>query len=166
MRIGQGFDIHKLIDKEEFESKFPQRKAKLILAGLEIEHSKILEGHSDADVLVHAIIDAMFGAAKLGDIGEHFPNTDPQYSGISSMKLLVFAKKLLDRENYQIINLDTNIMAEKPRLRPYIKEMESNLAAILGTNAINIKVGTTEGLGFVGREEGIAASATILIQKI
>ena len=154
MRVGMGYDVHKLVEGR-----------KLILGGVEIEHTLGLLGHSDADVLVHAIMDALVGAAALGDIGKHFPDTDPTYKGISSMKLLEHVKKLLEEQGYIVENIDATVIAQKPKLRPYIEQMEQNVADTLGIarEQINIKATTEEGLGFSGREEGIAAQAICLL---
>ena len=137
MRVGMGYDVHKLVEGR-----------KLILGGVEIPHTLGLLGHSDADVLVHAIMDALLGAAALGDIGKHFPDTDPQYAGISSMKLLAHVRDLIMNEGYVIENIDATVIAQKPKLRPYIDEMEKNIADTLGIalNQINIKATTEEGL--------------------
>ena len=134
MRVGMGYDVHKLVEGR-----------KLILGGVEIPHTLGLLGHSDADVLVHAIMEALLGAAALGDIGKHFPDTDPQYAGISSMKLLAHVRDLIMNEGYVIENIDATVIAQKPKLRPYIDEMEKNIADTLGIalNQINIKA-TTE----------------------
>ena len=133
MRVGMGYDVHKLVEDR-----------KLILGGVEIPHTLGLLGHSDADVLVHAIMDALLGAAALGDIGKHFPDTDPQYAGISSMKLLAHVRDLIMNEGYVIENIDATVIAQKPKLRPYIDEMEKNIADTLGIalNQINIKATT------------------------
>ncbi len=150
MRTGIGYDVHKLTEGR-----------KLILGGVEIPHTLGLLGHSDADVLVHAIMDALLGAAALGDIGKHFPDTDERYKGISSMKLLAHVRELVEQEGYFIENIDAVIIAQKPKLRPYIDEMEQNIANVLKLekNQINIKATTEEGLGFTGSEEGISAQA-------
>lgn len=156
MRIGSGYDVHKLVEGR-----------KLILGGVEIEHSKGLLGHSDADVLVHAIMDAILGAAALGDIGKHFPDTDNKFKGISSMILLKEVFYLLDNKGYCIINIDTTIVAQKPKLAPYIDSMRKNIADVLNISVddVNIKATTEEKLGFTGREEGISSSAVCLIDK-
>lgn len=150
MRVGMGYDVHQLAEERD-----------LILGGVKIEHTLGLLGHSDADVLVHAIMDALLGAAALGDIGKHFPDTDEQYRGISSMKLLEHVKGLIEQEGYVIENIDATVIAQKPKLRPYIEQMENNIAKVLGIekNQVNIKATTEERLGFTGREEGIAAQA-------
>ena len=150
MRVGMGYDVHKLVEGR-----------KLILGGVEIPHTLGLLGHSDADVLVHAIMDALLGAAALGDIGKHFPDTDPQYAGISSMKLLEHVRDLIEKEGYVIENIDATVIAQKPKLRPYIEQMEQNVADTLriAKNQVNIKATTEEGLGFTGAQEGISANA-------
>lgn len=150
MRVGIGYDVHKLTDGRD-----------LIIGGVNIPHTMGLAGHSDADVLVHAIMDALLGAAALGDIGKHFPDTDEQYKGISSMKLLEQVGKLLQEKGYIVGNIDATIIAQKPKLRPFIEEMEKNVAEVLQLSAdqINIKATTEEGLGFTGKEEGISAQA-------
>lgn len=150
MRVGMGYDVHRLVEGRD-----------LILGGVKIEHSLGLLGHSDADVLIHAIMDALLGAAALGDIGKHFPDTDEKYKGISSMKLLEHVKGLIEEEGYVIENIDATIIAQRPKLRPYMEEMEKNIAKVLKIekNQINLKATTEEKLGFTGREEGIAAQA-------
>lgn len=150
MRVGMGYDVHKLVEGRD-----------LILGGVKIEHSLGLLGHSDADVLVHAIMDALLGAAALGDIGKHFPDTDEQYKGADSMKLLAHVAELIEQEGYVIENIDATIIAQKPKLRPYIEQMEENIARVLHIqkNQINVKATTEERLGFTGREEGMAAQA-------
>ena len=150
MRVGMGYDVHKLVEGRD-----------LILGGVKIEHSLGLLGHSDADVLVHAIMDALLGAAALGDIGKHFPDTDEQYKGADSMKLLAHVAELIEQEGYVIENIDATIIAQKPKLRPYIEQMEENIARVLHIqkNQINVKATTEELLGFTGREEGMAAQA-------
>lgn len=154
MRIGQGYDVHKLVEGR-----------KLILGGVEIPHTLGLLGHSDADVLTHAVMDALLGAAGLKDIGVHFPDTDPKYEGADSIELLRHVSVLLSENGYAVGNIDATIMAEKPKLRPYIDEMVHRIAAALeiDPSQINIKATTEEGLGFTGREEGIAASAIALL---
>lgn len=150
MRVGIGYDVHRLAENR-----------KLILGGVEVAHSLGLEGHSDADVLVHAIMDALLGAAALGDIGKHFPDTDEAYKGISSMKLLAHVAELLQQQGYVVENIDATIIAQKPKLRPYIAQMERNIADVLSIaeEQINVKATTEEGLGFSGRQEGISAQA-------
>jgi len=156
MRIGIGYDVHKLV-----------RDRKLILGGVEIEHSMGLLGHSDADVLIHAIMDSILGALALGDIGKHFPDTDKSYKDISSVKLLENIYELMKESGYRINNLDCIIAAQKPKLAPYIDEMRRNIAKALNTEIENvgIKATTTEGLGFEGREEGISSQAVALLVK-
>lgn len=156
MRIGTGFDVHRLTEGRE-----------LYLCGVKIPHEKGLLGHSDADVALHALMDAMLGAAAMGDIGRHFPDSDEKYRGISSVKLLEEVCRMLEREGYSVGNVDLTVMAQKPKIAPYIPEMKRSVAAVLGTdeNAVNIKGTTTEGLGFVGREEGIAAEAVCILYK-
>ena len=150
MRVGIGYDVHRL-----------KEGRKLILGGVEIPYTLGLEGHSDADVLVHAIMDALLGAAALGDIGKHFPDTEEQYRGISSMKLLAQVEKLLTQKGYVVENIDATIIAQKPKLRPYIEQMEEYVAQVLKItkNQENIKATTEEGQGFTGRQEGISAQA-------
>lgn len=154
MRVGIGYDVHKLVKNE-----------KLILGGVEIEHEFGLKGHSDADVLIHAIMDALLGAAGLGDIGRHFPDDDETYKGISSLKLLVEVKEKLEFHGFKINNIDSTIIAQKPKLSGYIEFMNENISKALELELkdINIKATTTETLGFAGREEGIAAEAIALI---
>jgi 2-C-methyl-D-erythritol 2,4-cyclodiphosphate synthase len=155
MRIGQGFDVHPLVEGR-----------KLILGGVEIAYHKGLEGHSDADVLLHAICDALLGAAGLGDIGRHYPDSDPQYSEIDSRMLLRDVAKKLQAMKLKIINVDATIVAEAPRMTPHMARMIGNIAADLGVApaAVNLKATTTERLGFVGRGEGIAAQAVALLE--
>ena len=150
MRVGTGYDVHRLAEGR-----------KLVLGGVAIPYERGLAGHSDADVLLHAIMDALLGAAALGDIGRHFPDTDEAYRGISSMKLLSHVGRLLEQEGYVVGNIDATIIAQRPRLRPYIGQMEENVAKVLGLSKgqVNIKATTEEGLGFTGREEGISAQA-------
>lgn len=155
-RIGHGYDVHKLVEGR-----------RLIIGGVCIPHDLGLLGHSDADVLLHAITDALLGAAALGDIGMHFPDSDGKYKNIDSMILLSEAKKLLDKENFCISNIDATIIAQAPKLRPYIPEMTRLITNTLGLSEgrVNIKATTEEGLGFSGRREGIAAHAVALIYK-
>lgn len=150
MRVGTGYDVHRLTEGR-----------KLILGGVEIPHTMGLDGHSDADVAVHAIMDALLGAAALGDIGKHFPDTDEKYRGISSMELLAHVGELLEQEGYVVENIDATIIAQKPKLRPFIPQMEANVAQVLhiAENQVNIKATTEERLGFTGNELGIAAQA-------
>ena len=154
MRVGMGSDVHRLV-----EGRW------LILGGVEIPHPLGLLGHSDADVLVHAIMDALLGAAALGDIGRHFPDTDSRYKGISSMKLLEHVRDLLEENGYVVENIDATVIAQKPKLRPYIEQMEENIAETLGIakDQINIKATTEEGLGFTGTQQGISAQAVCLL---
>lgn len=155
-RVGIGYDLHRLVENRD-----------LILGGVKIEHHLGLDGYSDADVLVHALIDAMLGASAMGDIGSHFPAGDNRYKGISSLKLLVKVKELLDQEHWTLVNADTVIVAETPRLAPYIEKMRSNIAGALSVHPcrISVKTTTTEKLGVCGREEGIAAQAVALLEK-
>ena len=176
MRVGMGYDVHKLVEGR-----------KLIIGGVEIPHSLGLLGHSDADVLLHAIMDALLGAAALGDIGKHFPDTDPAYEGISSIKLLEEVGQLLEkenyvidtvtktawywyqnRENYVIDNIDATIIAQKPKMRPHIEKMEENIAQALKVDVsqVNVKATTEEGLGFTGSEDGISSQAICAISSI
>ena len=154
MRIGQGFDAHALVAGR-----------KLVIGGVSIAHDKGLAGHSDADVLLHAICDALLGAAALGDIGRHFPDSDPKYRGIDSRVLLRAVRELIAR--FRIVNLDATIVAQAPRMAPHIAAMVANIAADLRipVTAVNVKATTTEGLGFSGRGEGIAAQAVVLIEE-
>jgi len=154
MRIGQGFDVHPLVSGR-----------KLIVGGVEIAHPKGLEGHSDADVLLHAICDALLGAAGLGDIGRHYPDTDPAYAGADSRALLRDVAQKLREKKLKVVNLDATILAQAPRMAPHVPRMIANIAADLGIApaAVNLKATTTEGLGFVGRLEGIAAQAIALL---
>ncbi|MDO4188198.1 MAG: 2-C-methyl-D-erythritol 2,4-cyclodiphosphate synthase [Lachnospiraceae bacterium] len=156
MRIGMGYDVHKLVEGRD-----------LIVGGVKIEHEKGLLGHSDADVLLHAIMDALLGAAALGDIGKHFPDTDPQYKGISSIKLLEHVGKLLADNNYFIGNIDATIIAQAPKFRPYIDQMNENIAKALDIdiNQVNVKATTEEGLGFTGRKEGISSQAICILNQ-
>jgi 2-C-methyl-D-erythritol 2,4-cyclodiphosphate synthase len=155
-RVGIGYDVHKLVEGR-----------KLILGGVEIPFSKGLKGHSDADVLVHAIIDALIGAGGLGDIGQTFPDTNPYYKNISSLRLLWEVGQYLSKAGWQVENIDATLVAEAPRLLVLRKEMEGNIAAALGIAAftVNVKFTTEEGLGFTGTGEGMAAHAVCLISK-
>lgn len=155
MRIGMGYDVHKLVVNR-----------KLILGGVEIEYEKGLLGHSDADVVVHAIMDALLGAAALGDIGKHFPDTDPKYKGISSIELLKHVGKLLKENGYVIGNIDATIICQRPKLAPYREAMVQNVAKALEieTNQVCIKATTEEGLGFTGEGKGISSQAIALLQ--
>ena len=154
MRIGYGFDVHRLVEGRE-----------LWIGGVKIEHDKGLLGHSDADVAIHALCDALLGAAALRDIGHHFPDTDPQYKGIDSRKLLREVIQLLDEKGYRLGNCDITICAEQPKMNPHIPAMQQELAECMGCalSQVSIKATTTEGLGYTGRSEGIAAHAVALI---
>lgn len=157
MRVGIGYDVHKLVENSD-----------LIIGGVNIPHTMGLLGHSDADVLVHAIIDAILGAAGLGDIGKHFPDTDDKYKGISSISLLEHTGKLLSANMFTIGNVDATIIAQAPKLLPYIPAMKINIANALGVNEnlINIKATTEEWLGFTGRKEGISSQAICMIKHL
>ena len=154
MRIGQGYDVHRL-----------KEGRKLIIGGVEIPYEKGLDGHSDADVLLHAIMDALLGAAALGDIGLLFPDTDERFSGANSLKLLQKVKDVLDEKGYSICNIDATVIAQEPKLRPYIDLMRQNIAETLkmDVSQVSVKATTEEHLGFTGRKEGIAAQAVVLI---
>lgn len=156
MRIGQGYDVHRLTEGRD-----------LILGGVKIPWEKGLLGHSDADVLVHAVMDALLGAAALGDIGQHFPDTDPAYEGISSIELLKKVGELLDEKGYVVENIDATIIAQKPKLVSYRPQMEENIARALGMDPgrISVKATTEEGLGFTGAGQGIAAQAITLLTE-
>lgn len=157
LRIGQGIDFHQLAEGRE-----------LWIGGVKIEHTKGATGHSDADVLLHAICDALLGAACLGDIGLHFPDTDAQYKNIDSKILLQQTVELIRKEGYTIINIDSSLCLEKPKIKPYVPQMQQAIASICGLNSkdVSIKATTTERMGFVGREEGLIAYATVLLQTI
>lgn len=157
MRVGMGYDVHRLAEGR-----------KLILGGVEIPYEKGLLGHSDADVLLHAVMDALLGAAGLGDIGKHFPDTDARYKGISSMKLLEETGNMLEEHLYIVENIDATIIAQQPKMRPHIEKMEQNIADALGIEAsqVNVKATTEEGLGFTGAGEGISAQAVCLLEKM
>ena len=157
MRVGTGYDVHILTEGR-----------KLIIGGVNIPYEKGLLGHSDADVLVHSIADALLGAAALGDIGGHFPDSDPRYSGISSLILLKYVVELLKEKRYVIRNIDSTIVAQAPKMAPYINEMRKNIAEAAGLNidAVSVKATTTEHLGFEGKGEGISAQAAVLIDEI
>ena len=154
MRIGHGYDVHRLVEGR-----------KLILGGVEVPHTLGLLGHSDADVLTHAVMDALLGAVALGDIGRHFPDTDPAYAGADSLKLLDHVVELLEEKGYQVGNVDATILAQKPKLAPYIEKMRDNLAARMKVepDQVNVKATTEEKLGFTGAEEGVAAHAVALL---
>ena len=156
MRIGMGYDVHRLAENR-----------KMIIGGVEIPYEKGLLGHSDADVLLHAIMDALLGAAALGDIGKHFPDTDPAYEGISSMKLLEKVGQLLEDNRYVIENIDATIIAQKPKMRPYIDQMRQNIAQICNVDIsrISVKATTEEGLSFTGEGLGISAKAAVLLKE-
>ena len=155
-RIGHGYDVHRLV-----------RDRRLIIGGVEIEYEFGLLGHSDADVLLHAVMDALIGAMALGDIGRHFPDSDDKYKGISSMSLLSHVYALLKENGYSVVNVDATVILQKPKLLPYVEKMRSNIAFLLNVDvsAINVKATTEEKLGFTGREEGISAHAVALIEK-
>ncbi len=157
MRIGHGYDVHRLVVGR-----------KLILGGVEISHDKGLLGHSDADVLLHAISDSLLGAAALGDIGKHFPDSDEKYKGADSLVLLREVVKLLREKGYKVVNVDATVLAERPKLAPYIDVMRHNIADALSVNVdcISVKATTEEGLGFTGAGEGIAAHAVCLIDNV
>ena len=157
MRIGQGYDVHRLVEGRD-----------LIIGGVKIEHPTGLLGHSDADVLLHAVCDAMLGAAALGDIGRHFPDTDPSYKGIDSRKLLRLCRDKLAERGYKVVNLDATIIAQAPKMRPHIDRMRENIASDIGIDidCVNVKATTEEHLGFTGRLEGISSSAICLIESI
>ncbi len=156
MRIGTGYDVHRLVEGRD-----------LVLGGVRISYEKGLLGHSDADVLVHAVMDALLGAAALGDIGRHFPDSDERYCGISSLKLLEQVGAMLLEEHYLVGNIDATIIAQRPKLAEYLPMMEENIAAVLGIekNRVNVKATTEEGLGFTGAGEGIAAQAAALLES-
>ncbi|MCM2356625.1 MAG: 2-C-methyl-D-erythritol 2,4-cyclodiphosphate synthase [Geobacteraceae bacterium] len=156
MRIGHGYDVHRLVEGR-----------KLILGGVDIPWEKGLLGHSDADVLLHAISDAILGAIAAGDIGKHFPDTDPRYKGADSLKLLAHVMALADCKGYRLGNLDATIVAQRPKLAPHIAGMRDNIARVLAADPdrVNVKATTTEELGFAGRGEGIAAYAVVLLER-
>jgi 2-C-methyl-D-erythritol 2,4-cyclodiphosphate synthase len=156
-RIGFGYDVHRLVTGRP-----------LVLGGVAIAHTHGLDGHSDADVLIHAIMDALLGAAALGDIGKHFPNTDPQYRGISSVLLLEHCGRLLDAQGYALVNVDATLILEAPKILPHVPKMQENIGRALGVapDRISIKATTGEAMGFVGRREGAAAHAVAaLVQR-
>ena len=155
MRVGQGFDVHALVSGR-----------RLVVGGVDIPHDKGLAGHSDADVLLHAICDALLGAAALGDIGRHFPDSDARYRGIDSRELLRHVSRLLGERGFRTVNVDATIIAQAPRMAPHVARMVENIAADLGIDpgAVNVKATTTERLGFTGRGEGIAAQAVCLVE--
>lgn len=155
-RFGMGYDVHRLVEGR-----------KLIVGGVEIPHTLGLLGHSDADVLLHAIADALLGAAALGDIGRHFPDTDPRFEGADSMKLLAHVMELLTEKGYKVGNVDATIVAQKPKMKDFIPQMNDNIAQVLGVESdqINVKATTEEKLGFTGTEQGISAYAVAGIEK-
>ena len=157
MRVGLGYDVHKLVEGR-----------KLIMGGVEIPHTHGLLGHSDADVLVHAIMDSMLGALALGDIGKHFPDNDEKYKGADSIKLLEFVNNLIEEKGYTIGNIDSTIIAQSPKMAPHIENMRNNIAKATNTDIsrINVKATTEEGLGFTGAKEGIAAQSICLLLKV
>ncbi len=156
-RIGFGIDFHQLVEGRD-----------LWIGGVLIPHHKGAKGHSDADVLLHAICDAMLGALALGDIGLHFPDTDPAYKGIDSKLLLKQTYKLISEKGYQVVNIDSSLCLEAPKIKPYVKQMESTIATIVGIlpEDVSVKATTTEKMGFVGREEGLVAYANVLLRKV
>ena len=156
MRIGHGYDVHKLVEGRD-----------LILGGVKIPFEKGLLGHSDADVLLHAVSDSLLGAAALGDIGKHFPDTDPQYKGADSLKLLQIVGQKVTEAGYRVSNIDVTMIAQRPKLRPHIETMERNIASALGIEVfrVNVKATTEERLGFSGREEGMACHAVCLLEE-
>ena len=156
MRIGHGYDVHRLVEDR-----------KLIMGGVDVPYEKGLLGHSDADVLLHAIMDALLGAAAIGDIGKLFPDTDLKYKGISSLLLLKEVGKAINEKGYLVNNIDATIVAQRPKMAPYIPAMRANIAEVLGVDIdqVNVKATTTEGLGFTGTGEGIAAHAVCLLRS-
>jgi len=157
MRVGLGYDVHKLVEGR-----------KLIIGGVDIPHEKGLLGHSDADVLIHAVMDSILGALALGDIGKHFTDTDKKYKGADSMKLLEFVYNLINEKGYSIGNIDCTIIAQSPKMAPHIQNMRENIAKTLNTSIenINVKATTEEGLGFTGAKEGIASQSICLLVKV
>lgn len=157
MRIGHGYDVHRLV---------PGRKC--IIGGVDIPHETGLDGHSDADVLAHAVMDALLGALALGDIGKHFPDTDPRYAGADSIALLRHVAALVHEQGYRLGNLDATVLAQAPKLAPHIAQMRENLAAAIGCEAsrVSVKATTEEGLGFTGQKQGIAAHCVCLLEPI
>lgn len=155
-RIGQGIDFHRMEEGRD-----------LWLGGIKIPHTKGAVGHSDADVLLHAICDAMLGALALGDIGVHFPDTDPQYKGVDSKLLLAHCYKLITEKGYTIVNVDSTLLLQAPKIKPFVPQMQETIASILelGVNDVSIKATTTEHLSFIGREEGVVATANVLLMK-
>lgn len=157
MRIGHGYDVHRLVEGR-----------KLILGGVEVPHTLGLLGHSDADVLTHAVMDALLGALALGDIGKHFPDTDPRYAGADSIALLRHVAALVREQGYRLGNLDATVLAQAPKLAPHIMQMRENLAAAIGCEVarVSVKATTEEGLGFTGQKQGIAAHCVCLLEEI
>lgn len=155
MRIGHGYDVHKLVENR-----------KLIVGGVDIPHDRGLLGHSDADVLLHAISDALLGACALGDIGTHFPDTDPKWEGADSLVLLREVNRIINEAGYFVENIDSTLIAQKPKMEPYIPQMRKNIAAACGVDvsAVSVKATTEENLGFTGRQEGISAHAVVLVR--
>ena len=156
MRIGHGYDVHKLVEGRD-----------LILGGVKIDYEKGLLGHSDADVLLHAVSDSLLGAAGLGDIGKHFPDTDPQYKGADSLKLLQIVAEKVGEAGYRVSNIDVTMIAQRPKLKDYIPQMRENIALAVGIGAdrVNVKATTEEKLGFTGREEGLSCHAVCLLEE-
>ena len=156
MRIGHGYDVHRLVEGRD-----------LILGGVKIAHKTGLDGHSDADVLLHAVSDALLGAAGLGDIGRHFPDTDPKYKGANSLELLRVVGEKVAAAGYRISNIDVTLIAQKPKVKDYIPQMQSNIASVLDlcVDRVNVKATTEERLGFTGREEGMACHAVCLLEE-
>lgn len=154
MRVGIGYDVHKLVEDRD-----------LIIGGVKIDHDRGLLGHSDADVLTHALIDAIFGALGEGDLGRHFPDTDPRFKGADSLKLLAYTKGLMDKRGYRLGNADCTIIAQAPKMAPHLSSMIDNFARVLDTDKanINVKATTEEGLGFTGAKEGISSQAIVLL---
>ena len=157
MRIGHGYDVHRLV-----------KGRKCIIGGVDIPHETGLDGHSDADVLVHAVMDALLGALALGDIGKHFPDTDPRYKGADSMALLRHVAALIAKEGYRLGNLDATVLAQAPKLAPHIMQMRENIAAALGceVSRVSVKATTEEKLGFTGAKQGIAAHCVCLLERV
>lgn len=157
LRIGNGYDVHRLVEGR-----------KLILGGIEIPHTKGVLGHSDGDVLIHSIMDGILGALALGDIGQHFPDTDMKYEGIDSMLLLKHVRCLMEERGYEIINLDSIVVAQRPKLKPYIENMRERIAEVLGLEKgqVSVKATTEEKLGFTGEEEGIKSYCVVLLKRV
>ena len=157
LRIGNGYDVHRLVEGR-----------KLVLGGIEIPHTKGVLGHSDGDVLIHSIMDGILGALALGDIGQHFPDTDMKYEGIDSMLLLKHVRYLMEERGYEIINLDSIVVAQRPKLKPYIENMRERIAEVLGLEKgqVSVKATTEEKLGFTGEEEGIKSYCVVLLKRV